>query len=96
MRRLISRNIQYSDYEALDKALGFLFGILRAVLIAALVYLFLLWIAPAEKHPSWIKNARSLPLMRITALFIKDALPDDLKDDDKKEQTPEKKEQKKK
>jgi membrane protein required for colicin V production len=65
------RRIEASDYEGMDKALGFLFGILRGILVIALVYLLAIQIYNTEQvRPNWLKKAKSRPILRMGAQVL--------------------------
>ena len=59
----ISRKVQSSDIGALDRSLGFLFGLARGAVVVSLAYLLLIQFIPPKEHPSWVKEARSVPAM---------------------------------
>jgi membrane protein required for colicin V production len=60
----ISRRVQDSSLGALDRTLGFLFGVARGAAIVSLAYLAMGWIweTPA-KQPDWLREARTQPLL---------------------------------
>lgn len=75
LSHLLSRNVKNSALGALDRSFGLLFGLLRgAVVICGLWLLFALMVAP-EDRPTWITEARSLPLVQAGATVILDLLP---------------------
>lgn len=47
----------------LDRTLGFVFGVLRGVLIAVVVVIFGLWLF-ADKVPDWASESKSLPVLQ--------------------------------
>lgn len=55
---------------AVDRSLGFLFGVARGALLVGLAYIAVEWWVPAAQQPPWIKEARSLPLVQQTADFL--------------------------
>jgi membrane protein required for colicin V production len=55
---------------AIDRSLGFLFGVARGALLVGLAYIAVDWWVPAAQQPPWIKEARSLPLVQQTADFL--------------------------
>lgn len=73
----ISDMILDSRIGALDRTLGFLFGLARGLLIVVVAFLFFTWLVPAKTEPDWVKNARSRPILQNTGDWIKSALPDD-------------------
>ena len=67
-----------SGVGAIDRSLGFVFGVARGVLIAAVAYMFFIWWVPPERHPTWVQNAKSLPIIDETATVIIQILPPDV------------------
>jgi len=55
---------------AVDRSLGFLFGVARGALLVGLAYIAVEWWVPAAQQPPWIREARSLPLVQQTAEFL--------------------------
>jgi len=68
-----------SRIGALDRTLGFVFGIVRGVLIAVVVVIFGLWLFPdTTKLPDWAKDSKSLPYLQDAGDKLVAALPPDL------------------
>ena len=51
-----------SRIGALDRALGFVFGAVRGVLLVVVAMLFFNWLV-ADNQPTWVANARTKPLL---------------------------------
>jgi membrane protein required for colicin V production len=61
----------FEQAETLDKTLGFLFGLLRGILIVTAAYLFFAWLVPnPADQPDWIRNARLRPLVESSAATL--------------------------
>jgi membrane protein required for colicin V production len=74
----LSRNVRGSSFGALDRSLGFLFGLLRGAVLVCLAYLLLLWAMPkAEDQPDVVRQAKSLPLVAQGAKILSSLLPRD-------------------
>ena len=73
----ISDLILDSRVGALDRSLGFLFGLARGLIIMVVAYLFLVWLIPAKSQPSWVQEARSKPVLQGTGDWLLSVLPDD-------------------
>ena len=73
----ISDLVLDSRIGALDRTLGFLFGLARGLIIMVVAFLFFTWLVPAKTEPEWVKNARSRPILQGTGDWIKSILPDD-------------------
>jgi membrane protein required for colicin V production len=74
----ISDAILDSRVGALDRTLGFLFGLARGLLIVVVAFLFFDWLVqPPEKQPDWVRNAKSRVILQSTGESLKSMLPDD-------------------
>ena len=56
----ISDMILDSRIGALDRTLGFLFGLGRGLIIVVVAFMFFAWLVPAAKQPDGVRNAKSL------------------------------------
>lgn len=72
----ISRRVQNSDVGALDRSLGFLFGLLRGAVIVSLLYLLLLQFLPPREHPAWLREARAIPMIEYGTNLLIEAAPE--------------------
>jgi membrane protein required for colicin V production len=59
----LSDRVVDSSAGAFDRTLGFLYGLLRGVVLVAIAYLFYGWLQPKENREDWITNAKSLPVV---------------------------------
>jgi membrane protein required for colicin V production len=66
-----------SRIGALDRTLGFLFGLARGLVIMVVAFMFFTWLVPAKTEPEWVKNARSRPILQGAGDWLKSVLPDD-------------------
>lgn len=73
----ISDSVLDSRIGALDRTLGFLFGLARGLVLVVIAYLFFTWLVPEETQPQWIREARSLPILKQTGAGIVSLLPED-------------------
>lgn len=67
--------VRGAGLNALDRTLGFLFGLLRGALIVALLWLAFSSAFRPEEHPVWVREARSLPLVERFADFLRNLAP---------------------
>jgi len=74
----ISDRVLDSRVGALDRTLGFIFGLARGVLIVCLAYLLLDFVQPSER-PAWIRDAKSAPYLHQGADMLRQFLPEQLK-----------------
>lgn len=73
----ISDFILDSRIGAIDRTLGFVFGLFRGLLLVVIAYMFLAWLVPEENQPDWIRGARSKPILKQTGDAIIALLPED-------------------
>jgi membrane protein required for colicin V production len=66
-----------SRVGALDRTLGFLFGLARGLLIVVVAYLFFDWLVPDRSQPTWVSGAKSKVVLKSTGDWLKGMLPDD-------------------
>ena len=76
--RVVAGRMAGSQVGALDRSLGFLFGIARGALIICFVYLVASRIVPPDEQPGWLKDARSTPLIVAGSRLIVGLLPNDV------------------
>ncbi len=69
----ISDRVLDSRVGALDRTLGFIFGLARGFLLVAIV--FILFSALAREQPSWIVDAKSYPILKQTQVAIESLMP---------------------
>ena len=73
----IADRVLDSRIGALDRTMGFLFGLARGLIIVVIGYLFFTWLVPEENQPGWVREAKSRPLLDFTGERIKALLPED-------------------
>jgi membrane protein required for colicin V production len=73
----ISDLVLDSRVGALDRSLGFLFGLARGLIIMVVAFLFFSWLVPAKSQPDWVVNARSRVVLEATGDWLLSVLPDD-------------------
>lgn len=70
----VARMIQKSAFNNLDRTLGFVFGIARAVVILAVGLIITDWLTDRDR-PRWIAAAKTLPVIEMTANGLISVLP---------------------
>jgi membrane protein required for colicin V production len=73
----ISDMILDSRVGALDRTLGFLFGLGRGLVIVVIAFLFFAWLVPDNRQPEWVQNAKSKVVLQGTGNWLISMLPDD-------------------
>jgi len=78
----ITHHLRKSPLSGLDRTLGFLFGVFRAVLLIAVIYLIgnALIFSP-EQIKKWEEENKSLPYIQKSAEFLEAFVPQSIKDD---------------
>src|SRR5256885_3556438 len=66
-----------SRIGALDRTLGFLFGLGRGLLIVVVAFLFFAWLVPPRTQPAWVANAKSKVALQWTGDWLMSMLPED-------------------
>ena len=75
--RAISNRVQASMLNALDRSLGFLFGIARGAVLVSLAYVGVELVQPVSEQPPWLRSARSMPVIEAGARLLRSLIPDD-------------------
>jgi membrane protein required for colicin V production len=76
--KAISNRIHSSSLSALDRSLGFLFGLARGGLLVCLAYLSMGWLLTSEDQPDWMKKAKTRPAMEQGVALLQRLLPAEL------------------
>jgi membrane protein required for colicin V production len=66
-----------SRIGALDRTLGFLFGLARGLIIVVIAFLFFAWLVPDRSQPDWVRSAKSRVVLQGTGDWLMSMLPDD-------------------
>jgi membrane protein required for colicin V production len=74
----ISDMILDSRIGALDRTLGFLFGLGRGLIIVVVAFLFFAWLVPPAKQPDGVRNAKSRVVLENTGAWLQALLPQDM------------------
>jgi membrane protein required for colicin V production len=73
----ISDKILDSRIGALDRTLGFLFGLARGLVIVVVAFVFFDWLVPQKSQPDGVKNAKSRVVLQGTGQWLMSLLPED-------------------
>lgn len=73
----LSDKVLDSRIGALDRALGFVFGLARGLLIVVVAFIFFDWLVPAKSQPEMVQDARSRVVLKSTGDWLMSLLPDD-------------------
>src|ERR1700720_2059555 len=72
----ISDMILDSRIGALDRTLGFLFGLARGLLIVVVAFLFFSWLVPDKQRPDWVTGGKSRVVLQGTGDWLRALFPD--------------------
>ena len=72
----ISDMVLDSRVGALDRTLGFLFGLGRGLIIVVVAFVFFDWLVPAKAQPAWVADAKSKVFLAKTADWLRSMSPD--------------------
>jgi membrane protein required for colicin V production len=73
----ISDLVLDSRVGALDRTLGFLFGLARGLIIVVVAFVFFSWLVPERSQPEWVRGAKSKVVLQSTGQWLMSMLPDD-------------------
>jgi membrane protein required for colicin V production len=74
----VSDAILDSKVGALDRSLGFLFGVARGYLLCVIAFVFFAWLVPTKSYPIWVQNSKTRGWLEATGNSLESLLPDDL------------------
>ena len=74
---MIGSAVRQSLFGSVDRTLGVLFGMVRAVVLLAFVYVGLGFVVPTERWPLAAQEARSIPYIYMVAIWMSQFLSPD-------------------
>ena len=75
LTRAISKRVQDSTLNALDRSLGFLFGMTRGAVLICLAYIAIEWMMPRPDQPTWLRDARTMPIIELGTNWLRMLIP---------------------
>lgn len=75
LNHAISGRVKESALGALDRGLGFLFGLLRGALLVSVAYIAATWFWTDEELAPYIADARATPYVKQSAAFLSEIVP---------------------
>ena len=78
LTRRISKKVKDSGLNAVDRSLGFLFGLLRGALVVCIAYIGLELVYPKDDQPEMVRQARALELVQPGAEILTSLIPENL------------------
>jgi membrane protein required for colicin V production len=73
----VSDMVLDSRVGALDRTLGFLFGLGRGLIIVVIAFQFFTWLVPDRSQPDWVRSAKSRVVLAGAGQWLMSMLPDD-------------------
>jgi len=73
---MMSKTIQASALNNLDRSLGFVFGLIRAGVILGVLLIISDWLMTADSRPDWMRRAKTLPVIEAVADGLRRLVPD--------------------
>jgi len=65
---------------ALDRSIGFIFGLLRGAVLICLAYMLFVWaVKDPEERPPWVEEAKTMPYIQMGAQIIREIAPEELR-----------------
>lgn len=74
----ISDFVVDSSAGAFDRTLGFIYGVGRGFVLVVIAYLFYGWLLPFDKQEDWVRNARTLPMIKSAGETLLSFMPPDI------------------
>ncbi|MGF1641041.1 MAG: CvpA family protein [Rhodospirillales bacterium] len=78
--RALARRVKDSALNALDRSLGFVFGLVRGGVLVCLAYIAVEWLVVPAQQPSWLRDARAMPLVEWGADQLKSLVPSEARE----------------
>lgn len=75
----IASLVRGTGLNALDRSLGFVFGLVRGALLVAVMWLGVAWAIPPGEQPDWLRDARTRPLVERLAEYLRGFAPPELR-----------------
>jgi membrane protein required for colicin V production len=71
----LAKAMHFEGMGAIDRSLGFLFGLARGAVLVSLSFLIIQWALDEQRYPSWLTEAKSLPMARTGADLLVRLMP---------------------
>jgi membrane protein required for colicin V production len=71
-----AESVKHSQVGTLDRSLGTVFGIVRGLAIVGLAYIAFTFVVLVSHQPSWLLDAKTLPIIRGSAQVLLSLVPD--------------------
>jgi membrane protein required for colicin V production len=71
----VRQSVKKTPIGPVDRALGFVFGVGRGLVVISAVYLLFAAMVPFREQPAWLTEARLYPLVQTTGGVLKSLVP---------------------
>ncbi len=71
----VANTIRETGLSAVDRSLGFVFGLVRGVAVLSIVYFLALQLMPQPEPPQWLRTARTFPILAEGARLVGALVP---------------------
>lgn len=79
LSHFVAKLVQGSAIGALDRTLGFVFGLARGILIVIVLFMALSWAIGPSDQPGWFRNARTAPFLAVGARVLLAIVPEEMR-----------------
>ncbi len=76
LTKMMAKTIQASALNNLDRSLGFVFGLVRGLVIFGAILIVVDWVYDDDSRPDWVESAKTLPVIEVTSDLIIDLMPE--------------------
>lgn len=73
----LAERVKSSEIGPVDRALGFVFGVGRGLIVLGVVHIVFGYLVPAGNDPTWLTQARVYPLMQKTGVLLRSLVPNE-------------------
>jgi len=70
-----TETVKQTEIGPVDRALGFVFGIGRGLVVVSLAYIVFSVLVPLQNHPAWLTQARLFPVVQNTTDVLLSLVP---------------------
>ena len=81
LNHVISGRVKESALGAIDRGLGFMFGVVRGALLVSVAYIAATWFWTADELSPYIGNAKAMPYVQQGADLLRKVVPKDVQSD---------------
>ena len=71
----MAEGVKKSEIGPVDRALGFVFGIARGLVVIGAAYIAFGYLVPPAKDPAWLTGARVYPIVQKTSVLLRSIVP---------------------